>query len=62
MQILICRGVGGKAKGSTKGTGNSQQGTGKAAHGMLQVGVFKPVMLAGTTVSRATLHNEDFIR
>ena len=26
------------------------------------VGVFKPVLLAGTTVSRATLHNEDFIR
>lgn len=25
-------------------------------------GVFDPVMLAGTTVSRATLHNEDFIR
>lgn len=26
------------------------------------VGIFKPVLLAGTTVSRATLHNEDFIR
>lgn len=26
------------------------------------VGVFRPVLLAGTTVSRATLHNEDFIR
>ena len=26
------------------------------------VGIFKPVILAGTTVSRATLHNEDFIR
>ena len=26
------------------------------------VGVFKPVLLAGTTVGRATLHNEDFIR
>ncbi|MDO4748010.1 MAG: NAD-dependent DNA ligase LigA, partial [Eubacteriales bacterium] len=26
------------------------------------VGVFSPVLLAGTTVSRATLHNEDFIR
>ena len=26
------------------------------------VGVFTPVLLAGTTVSRATLHNEDFIR
>ncbi len=26
------------------------------------VGVFKPILLAGTTVSRATLHNEDFIR
>ncbi len=26
------------------------------------VGVFEPVLLAGTTVSRATLHNEDFIR
>jgi len=25
------------------------------------IGVFDPVMLAGTTVSRATLHNEDFI-
>lgn len=25
-------------------------------------GLFDPVMLAGTTVSRATLHNEDFIR
>lgn len=25
------------------------------------VGVFKPILLAGTTVSRATLHNEDFI-
>lgn len=25
-------------------------------------GVFEPVMLAGTLVSRATLHNEDFIR
>lgn len=25
-------------------------------------GVFEPVMLAGTTVGRATLHNEDFIR
>ena len=25
-------------------------------------GVFEPVMLAGTQVSRATLHNEDFIR
>lgn len=25
-------------------------------------GIFEPVMLAGTTVSRATLHNEDFIR
>ncbi len=25
------------------------------------IGVFEPVMLAGTTVSRATLHNEDFI-
>lgn len=25
-------------------------------------GVFEPVLLAGTTVSRATLHNEDFIR
>lgn len=25
-------------------------------------GVFEPVTLAGTTVSRATLHNEDFIR
>ncbi len=24
-------------------------------------GVFEPVMLAGTTVSRATLHNQDFI-
>lgn len=24
-------------------------------------GIFKPVLLAGTTVSRATLHNEDFI-
>ena len=35
-EILIYRAVGGKAEGSTKGTGNSQQGTGKAAHGMLQ--------------------------
>lgn len=26
------------------------------------VGIFKPVLLAGTTVSRATLHNEDSIR
>ena len=26
------------------------------------VGVFSPVLLAGTTVYRATLHNEDFIR
>lgn len=26
------------------------------------VGVFEPVLLAGTTVSRAVLHNEDFIR
>ncbi len=26
------------------------------------IGVFEPVMLAGTTVSRATLHNEDFIQ
>ncbi|MBQ3331569.1 MAG: NAD-dependent DNA ligase LigA [Ruminococcus sp.] len=26
------------------------------------VGIFKPVLLAGTTVSRATLHNGDFIR
>ncbi len=26
------------------------------------VGIFRPVLLAGTTVSRATLHNEDFIR
>ena len=26
------------------------------------VGIFKPILLAGTTVSRATLHNEDFIR
>ena len=26
------------------------------------VGIFQPVLLAGTTVSRATLHNEDFIR
>ena len=26
------------------------------------IGVFEPVSLAGTTVSRATLHNEDFIR
>lgn len=26
------------------------------------VGIFSPVLLAGTTVSRATLHNEDFIR
>ncbi len=26
------------------------------------VGIFNPVLLAGTTVSRATLHNEDFIR
>ncbi len=26
------------------------------------VGIFEPVFLAGTTVSRATLHNEDFIR
>ncbi|MEE0929380.1 MAG: NAD-dependent DNA ligase LigA, partial [Acutalibacteraceae bacterium] len=25
------------------------------------IGVFKPVLLAGTTVSRATLHNQDFI-
>lgn len=25
------------------------------------VGIFNPVLLAGTTVSRATLHNEDFI-
>lgn len=25
------------------------------------VGIFRPVLLAGTTVSRATLHNEDFI-
>lgn len=25
------------------------------------IGVFEPVLLAGTTVSRATLHNEDFI-
>lgn len=25
-------------------------------------GVFDPILLAGTTVSRATLHNEDFIR
>ncbi len=25
------------------------------------IGVFEPVMLAGTSVSRATLHNEDFI-
>lgn len=25
------------------------------------VGIFKPILLAGTTVSRATLHNEDFI-
>ena len=24
-------------------------------------GVFEPVLLAGTTVSRATLHNQDFI-
>ena len=26
------------------------------------IGVFDPVVLAGTTVSRATLHNEDFIK
>ena len=26
------------------------------------VGIFRPVLLAGTTVSRATLHNEDFIK
>lgn len=26
------------------------------------VGIFQPVLLAGTTVSRATLHNEDFIK
>jgi len=26
------------------------------------IGVFDPVLLAGTTVTRATLHNEDFIR
>lgn len=26
------------------------------------VAVFRPILLAGTTVSRATLHNEDFIR
>ncbi len=26
------------------------------------VGIFRPALLAGTTVSRATLHNEDFIR
>lgn len=26
------------------------------------VGIFEPVLLAGTTVSRAVLHNEDFIR
>ena len=26
------------------------------------MGIFKPILLAGTTVSRATLHNEDFIR
>ncbi len=26
------------------------------------VGIFSPVLLAGTTVSRATLHNEDFIK
>ncbi len=26
------------------------------------VGIFTPVLLAGTTVSRATLHNEDFIK
>lgn len=26
------------------------------------VGIFRPVLLAGTSVSRATLHNEDFIR
>ncbi|MBE6737205.1 MAG: NAD-dependent DNA ligase LigA [Ruminococcaceae bacterium] len=26
------------------------------------VGIFEPVLLAGTTVSRATLHNEDFIK
>ena len=25
-------------------------------------GIFEPILLAGTTVSRATLHNEDFIR
>ena len=25
------------------------------------VGIFQPILLAGTTVSRATLHNEDFI-
>ena len=25
------------------------------------VGIFRPILLAGTTVSRATLHNEDFI-
>lgn len=26
------------------------------------VAIFRPILLAGTTVSRATLHNEDFIR
>lgn len=26
------------------------------------LGIFEPVLLSGTTVSRATLHNEDFIR
>ena len=25
------------------------------------VGIFEPVLLAGTTVSRAVLHNEDFM-
>ena len=25
-------------------------------------GIFDPILLAGTTVSRATLHNEDFIK
>ena len=35
-QILIYRAVDGNTKGSIKGTGNSQQGTGKAAHESLQ--------------------------
>ena len=35
-EILIYRDVYGYAKGSKKGTGNREQGTGKAAHGAVQ--------------------------